>query len=227
MLSAIPQMPFGYGANGYAVNGYGINPAFANANMLYASNQAAGLATTAANGAAGAATPDAANQAPLFFPLPMQQQQPFGYAPQQQPLFVQTPYGLVPVPQQPSPFGFPPAGFQQAGFGGQGFNQGGLSMSDVIQLMTLLKQNQPQRKGLLARIAERRAERRERNTSDPFAQLMQSWSTPYNPDSSLRMPARNAYPYGYFGAQVGPQESANYGGYYNLYMGNTSYPGLY
>ena len=46
-------------------------------------------------------------------------------------------------------------------------------------------------------------------------------------DTAMQMPARNAYPYGYFGAQVGPQETANYGGFYNLYMGNTTYPGLY
>jgi hypothetical protein len=59
--------------------------------------------------------------------------------------------------------------------------------------------------------------------------LMQAWTTPYmSPmDSSVRMPSRNMYPYGYFGAQAGQQDTANYGGYYNLYMGNTSYPGLY
>lgn len=189
--------------------------------------------------------PDALN--PLFFQCPQFQQ----------PMFYQTPFGLVAA--QPSPFGpyggsygaanpysnpygnsyGNPYGFPQqpnaipVGFGGypgqqQGFQQGGMSMSDVVQLMLLLRDNQPRRRGLFARLAERRTERRERNaSSDPFAQLMQMWATPFNPDSAMRMPARNAYPYGYFGAQSAPQDTANYGGYYNLYMGSTSYPGLY
>ena len=58
--------------------------------------------------------------------------------------------------------------------------------------------------------------------------MMQAWCSPYMPmDTTMRMPSRNAYPYGHFGAQVGPQDTANYGGFHNLYMGNTSYPGFY
>ena len=124
-------------------------------------------------------------------------------------------------------------GMMNVGYGAQPMmNQGGMNMSDVIQLVMLLNNNkQDRRRGLFARWAERREARRERRhggMDDPLAQLMQAWSTPYSPaDSIVRMPSRNAYPYGFFGAQVGPQDTANYGGYYNLYMGNTSYPGLY
>jgi hypothetical protein len=131
--------------------------------------------------------------------------------------------GMMPVGFQPGQQGFPP-GLQP------GLQQGGLNLSDVVQLIALLNNNnQKQRRGLLARISERRDLRRERNVhSDPLNQLMQAWTTPYMAtDSAIRMPSRSAYPYGYFGAQVGDQSTANYGGYYNLYMGNTSYPGLY
>jgi hypothetical protein len=153
-----------------------------------------------------------------------------------------TPYGYVAVNpnQQGLGYGMPMmnAGYQP-GMSGAGMGmgmvspnpQGGLTMSDVIQLMVLMNNNnkQQRRARLFERIAERREERRERSAqSDPLNQLMQAWSTPYvSPDTSLRMPARNAYPYGYFGAQPAPIDTANYGGYYNLYMGNTTYPGLY
>ncbi len=107
---------------------------------------------------------------------------------------------------------------------------GGMSMTDVIQLMMLLKDDKPQRRfRLFQRLAERREARRERKAADdPLNMLMQAWTTPYmQPGTALRMPARNAYPYGFFGAQVGAQETANYGGVYDLYMGNTTYQGLY
>jgi hypothetical protein len=138
-------------------------------------------------------------------------------------------YGLMPVGMQSNIAGFP------AGFIGQnaGMNQGGLNFSDVVQLVMLLNNNNNQqryRPRLFERIAMRREQRREqRMQNDPLNQLMQAWTTPYmSPtDSLVRMPSRNAYPYGYFGAQAGQQDTANYGGYYNLYMGNTSYPGLY
>ncbi|MDR1962571.1 MAG: hypothetical protein LBQ50_02195 [Planctomycetaceae bacterium] len=153
-----------------------------------------------------------------------------------------TPYGMMAMPSPMSGYGngngfsagygVMPVGMQPAGFPGQGIgaNQGGLNMSDVVQLMMLLNNNQKRRPRLFERLAERRELRRERHSqNDPLNQLMQAWTTPYMSaaDSAIRMPSRNAYPYGYFGAQVGQQDTANYGGYYNLYMGNTSYPGLY
>ncbi len=114
---------------------------------------------------------------------------------------------------------------------GPSMQGGGLTMSDVIQLMAIMKDNQPRRQGLFRRIFSRLRERRQANDccqNDMMQQMMQGWCTPYNPtDTSMTMPSRVAYPYGYFGAQVGPQQTANYGGYYNLYMGNTTYPGLY
>jgi len=118
--------------------------------------------------------------------------------------------------------------YMMCGMNGGGFNQGGMSTSDMLMLMMLMKDNQPRRQGIFARLAARRAERQNAGQNDMFQQMMQAWCTPYMPmDAAMRMPARNAYPYGYFGAQVGPQETANYGGCYNLYMGNTTYPGLY
>ena len=121
------------------------------------------------------------------------------------------------------------AGYQQPGMPFGMMNGGqGMTVSDMLQIMTFLNQNKSQQRR--ARLAERLAERRERRTAgnDPFAQLMQAWSTPYvAPDTALRMPARNAYPYGYFGAQALPMDTANYGGYHNLYFGSTAYPGLY
>jgi hypothetical protein len=82
---------------------------------------------------------------------------------------------------------------------------------------------------MMERIAERREARKAASdNNDPFAMLMQAWSTPYTAnDAALRMPSRNAYPYGYFGVQAAPMNTANYGGYHNLYLGNTAYPGLY
>ncbi|MDR0704474.1 MAG: hypothetical protein LBF88_05740 [Planctomycetaceae bacterium] len=138
-----------------------------------------------------------------------------------------TGYGLMPVGMQPNLAGFQGLGGQNAGM-----NQGGLNLSEVVQLVMLLNNNNNQRyrPRLFERIAMRREQRRElRTQNDPLNQLMQAWTTPYmSPtDSTVRMPSRNAYPYGYFGAQPGQQNTANYGGYYNLYMGNTNYPGLY
>jgi len=117
------------------------------------------------------------------------------------------------------------AGYQPPGMlgGGQG-----MTVSDMIQIMTFLNNNKQQRRArLMDRIAERR-ESRQAAGGDPFTQLMQAWSTPYiSPDTTLRMPSRNAYPYGYFGVQALPADTANYGGYHNLYVGSTAYPGLY
>lgn len=56
-------------------------------------------------------------------------------------------------------------------------------------------------------------------------QASDAWRTPYYPwDTGMRQPAKAAYPWGYFGAQVGPTVSAPFGGYHNMYYGNTVYP---
>ena len=117
------------------------------------------------------------------------------------------------------------AGYHQMGMPG---GSQGMTVSEMLQVMTLLNNNKQQRRERLAdRLAERRENRRT-NTNDPFTQLMQAWTTPYvTPDMALRMPSRNAYPYGYFGVQASPTDTANYGGYHNLYFGSTTYPGLY
>jgi len=117
------------------------------------------------------------------------------------------------------------------GMGMPMYGQQGMSVSDMLQIMAFINSNKPQqqrRAKLADRIAERRENRKEAGHNDPFTQLMQAWSTPYvSPDTTLRMPAKNAYPYGYFGVQASPMSTANYGGYHNLYFGSTTYPGLY
>jgi hypothetical protein len=107
--------------------------------------------------------------------------------------------------------------------------QGGMSISDMLQIMAFLNNNKSQRRPtMFERIADRRETRKAAGHNDPIAQLMQAWTTPYvSPETAFRMPAGNAYPYGYFGAQTTPMSTANYGGYHNLYYGSTSYPGIY
>ena len=126
----------------------------------------------------------------------------------------------------PSPGMVMPGQFMPSQFmPGQG---GGLSVSDVLQIISFINNNKPHRRAKMAeRLAERR-ENRKASGNDPFTQLMEAWTTPYvTPDTTLRMPARDAYPYGYFGVQASPMSTANYGGFHNLYMGNTTYPGMY
>ncbi|MDR3181606.1 MAG: hypothetical protein LBT89_01580 [Planctomycetaceae bacterium] len=138
-----------------------------------------------------------------------------------------TPYGFVSMGQPQMPGGMMPA--MPMGFGMPSPQQN-VTMSELVMLLSQMnnQNNQKNRRGLLTRLAERRDERRKERSSDPIAELCQSWATPYiSPETSLRMPSRNAYPYGYFGAQAAPISTANYGGYNNLYFGNTTYPGLY
>jgi len=148
-----------------------------------------------------------------------------------------TPFGYIAMNPQAGGYGqfgngmvMMNAGFCQPGMpmGMSGGGQG-ITVSDMLQIMAFLNANKPQQRR--ARLVERLAERRENRQAagnDPFAQLMQAWTTPYvAPDMTLRMPSRNAYPYGYFGVQALPADTANYGGYHNLYFGNTTYPGLY
>lgn len=126
---------------------------------------------------------------------------------------------------------FVPNGYQACQVPGAGFQQqqglGGMSVTELAILITLLKDDKGRRGGgLRERIAERRERRRPRGADeDPLAKLMQGWCEPYYPsDSALRMPSKNAYPYGYFGAAVGSQETAPFSGYNNFYYGSTMYP---
>ena len=66
---------------------------------------------------------------------------------------------------------------------------------------------------------ERMRERRKKSSD--------AWRAAHYPEETgMRMPAQNAYPWGYFGAQTAAQETPNYGGYYGMYFGNSTYPGL-
>ncbi|MCL2743129.1 MAG: hypothetical protein FWE67_04690 [Planctomycetaceae bacterium] len=176
---------------------------------------------------------------------------PFGYYPMmvfQQPQFGAQ-GGLFARQHNPSvyyvaPFGYGNAGMMNCsagGFGG-GMPYGDFDMNasvtraDLLTMMTIIQQmqqNQNQRRfRILQRFADRREMKRQQRgggaSPDLMMQLMQAWSTPYMaPDTALRMPAANMYPYGYFGAQPGGVQTANYGGFYNLSTGSTAYPGLY
>ena len=133
---------------------------------------------------------------------------------------VMTPYGLMVVnPMMNNGFGMNMNMGMSAG--------NNMSMFEMLQLISMLNQ-QNQRPRFFQRLAMRRAERMQQHQCDPFQMLMQAWSTPYYPsNTSMRMPSRNAYPYGYFGAQPESIQSANYGGLYNFYTGSTEYPGLF
>jgi hypothetical protein len=106
---------------------------------------------------------------------------------------------------------------------------GGMSVSDMLMIMTLLNNNQPQqRPRLMDRMMERREARRAMMHHDPVTQLMQAWTTPHvAPGTTLRMPSRNAFPYGYFGVQAMPMTTANYGGFHNFHFGHTTFPGVH
>ncbi|MDR2169796.1 MAG: hypothetical protein LBP59_06615 [Planctomycetaceae bacterium] len=173
------------------------------------------------------------------YPMPITSQQagmyqPYAFSPYGAPVYPAAQFAGQYGNQFMSPYGQPfipgymPVGLQQ-NIPQQQTNQNngnGLTMSDMLLLMVLMKENnKPQRRlSFFERIAERRAARRQRaEQNDPFNQIMQMWSTPYYADSTARMPASNAYPYGYFGAQPTPINTANYGGYHNLYYGNTTY----
>ena len=147
-----------------------------------------------------------------------------------------TPFGYLAMNNSAGQLGSPMmmnVGYQPMGMGGVGMvngGQGGIGFADMLQIMAFINSQKPQRR---ARLFERIAERREARQAasgdcDPVTQLMQAWTTPHMaPNMALRMPAQNAYPYGHFGAQGMPISTANYGGYHNFYMGNTTYPGLY
>ena len=169
-------------------------------------------------------------QSQMQMPMPMQVQMPANpYAG-----LYATPFGYIAMNQAAGQFGsfgqptMMNVGYQPMGMSMQG---PGMNVSDMLQIMAFINSNKPQqrRARLADRVAERRDARREAAAhNDPLAQLMQAWATPsVSPDMALRMPARNAYPYGYFGVQASPVGTANYGGYHNLYLGNTTYPGLY
>lgn len=66
--------------------------------------------------------------------------------------------------------------------------------------------------------------REQRKTQE--RKLCEAWRSPhYAEDTGMKVPAKEAYPWGYFGSQVGPLPTPNYGGYHGLYYGNSKYPG--
>ena len=171
------------------------------------------------------------SQMPMQMPMPMPMQVQMSMNPYAG--LYATPFGYVSMNQSAGQFGMGQPMMMHVGHSPMGMSMhgGGMSVSDMLQILTFINSNKPQqRRGRMAeRVAERRENRRAAaEHNDPFTQLMQAWTTPHvAPDTTLRMPARNAYPYGHFGVQASPLGTANYGGYHNLYFGSTNYPGLY
>lgn len=59
----------------------------------------------------------------------------------------------------------------------------------------------------------------------PLEKMSEAWDDPYlPPDTGMRLPSKNAYPWGYFGAKVLPQSTC-YSGYYGDYFSTRTYPG--
>lgn len=224
---------------------------FANPYGMYAAqaDAAAGAAGADQNAAGDAANAQGQAQAgmmnPMMMcnPMMMQGMQNMQMGGMQNPMMFSmnpcagtcmTPYGMMAMNPMMG-YGMMNVGMQNdyGMGGGQAASMGRgdqATVSDLIQVMMLMNvmNKQEPRKGPIRRLLSRFRERRNAPEHDPFQQLMQAWTTPYyQPDTAVRMPSRNAYPYGYFGAQPGAVDTANYGGFYNLYMGNTSYPGLY
>ena len=70
---------------------------------------------------------------------------------------------------------------------------------------------------------DRMKERRKKSEK----QMCDAWRSPHYPEETgMRLPAKNAYPWGYFGSHVAPTETANFGGYYDMYRGTNTTPGL-
>lgn len=126
-------------------------------------------------------------------------------APQQSQMVMQ---GMMPYPQP-----YPPYGMAQ---------NSTLTPYDVALLAALIKGNSRR-----DAVKERRQEKRSPASTDPLSMFMEAWGTPNYPQgTTARMPSKTAYPWGYFGAQSAPQQTANFGGYYNTSFGNTSQPGM-
>ncbi|MCL2346840.1 MAG: hypothetical protein FWC50_01125 [Planctomycetaceae bacterium] len=79
----------------------------------------------------------------------------------------------------------------------------------------------PRRPGLFARLRAARAESQKRQQESTAVM----GSTLFN--NQERMPAKAAYPYGFFGASgAAPFQTGNFGGYHDMYFSKTTYPGM-
>ena len=88
----------------------------------------------------------------------------------------------------------------------------------MMQQPGYMQPQQQQPRGFLDRWREKRRAS-ERSMCD-------AWRTPHFPEeSTMRLPAKDAYPWGYFGAQTADTQTANFGGYNGMYCGHTMYPG--
>lgn len=57
-------------------------------------------------------------------------------------------------------------------------------------------------------------------------ELCDAWRAPhYPPNTAMRLPSKDAYPWGYFGAHGGYYQTPNFGGYHDLYYGHSTTPG--
>ncbi|MDR1491362.1 MAG: hypothetical protein LBT05_01375 [Planctomycetaceae bacterium] len=93
----------------------------------------------------------------------------------------------------------------------------GMGMTPPIIIQ--MPQQAPQRMGLFARIRARRNMQNNR-----YQEAVGSMASLFT--SPERMPAKTAYPYGYFGATSQPYQSGYFGGYHDMYSQNIRFPGM-
>jgi len=80
------------------------------------------------------------------------------------------------------------------------------------------------RGGLFARLRAAREE--SQNRTQQASNSLASLFTQPEQMSQAQMPAKAAYPYGYFGATASPQQSGNFGGYHNMSAQTVRSPGM-
>ena len=96
------------------------------------------------------------------------------------------------------------------------------------QIIIQMPQNQGQRMGFFAR---RRAARMNSDNTTTTATATiapgnNAFTGCYDPMSAYRIPAKAAYPYGYFGASTEPFQTGNFADYNNLHYSRVTYPGF-
>ena len=95
---------------------------------------------------------------------------------------------------------------------------GGMMPPIIIQMPSA--NSGPRRQGLFAR---RRAAREE--SQNRYQQASSSLGSMFAQQPEY-MPAKTAYPYGYFGATSSPYQTGNFGGYHDMRMQMVQYPGM-
>ena len=94
---------------------------------------------------------------------------------------------------------------------------GGMMPSIIIQMPA---DSGPRRTGLIARLRAARQESQNRSQQANSSLATLFFAQPE------QMPAKAAYPYGYFGVTASPYQAGNFGGYHNMSTQTVRYPGM-